>query len=172
MFSPPYSENIQFADSVYLHGPYLPAYVTCPFFDSWRQYCLSFFEGFSTFCTTAQQPLIICHIYSSSSQASFDDKPERIKSSNISVHIRSIVASLWAGCDCKTEGINKEIKGHKCFPLRSYFRQKAADKYLAIILFFFFPKPSSPYQLWESILFAFLSARIFKNKKCGSIKNL
>lgn len=149
MFSPPYSENIQFADSVYLHGPYLPAYVTCPFFDSWRQYCLSFFEGFSTFCTTAQQPLIICHIYSSSSQASFDDKPERIKSSNISVHIRSIVASLSAGCDCKMEGINKEIKGHKCFPLRSYFRQKAADKYLAIILFFFFffPKPSSSYQL-------------------------
>lgn len=109
-FSSSFMECICFADCVHQHSPYLPAYVTCPLLDSWRQCCLSFFEGFSTLCATAQQPLIIHHIYSSSSQASFDDKPERIKSSNSSVHVMTINASLLVGCDHQREDIDdKEI---------------------------------------------------------------
>lgn len=72
----------------HLSSPYLPAQVICPLLDSWRQRFLSFFECFSTLCATAQQPLVICHVHSSSSQASFDEKPERIE-------IRTVQFMLW-----------------------------------------------------------------------------
>lgn len=145
VFSSSFRECFCFADCVHLNSTYLPAYVPCPLLDSWRQCCLSFFEGFSTLCATAQQPLIIYHIYSSSSQASFDDKPERIKSSNISVHVMTINASLSVGCDHQKEW----SEGHKYSTVMSYYRQKAADKYLATFLFFLgqlFPvSPLKPY---------------------------
>lgn len=66
-----------------LSSPYLPAQVICPLLDSWRQRFLSFFECFSPLCATAQQPLVVCHIHRSSSQASFDEKPERIESTTV-----------------------------------------------------------------------------------------
>lgn len=164
MFSPPQSrECVCFADCVHLHSPYLPAYVTCPLLDSWRQYCLSFFEGFSTLCATAQQPLIICHVYSSSSQGSFDDKPEGIKSSNSSVCIITINASLLVRCDRQREGIDEEIWGSQIFYCSNVLLQTKSSRKISSYLPFL-PRPTIPCQPLETIPSHILSVTVFKKK--------
>lgn len=138
----------------HLSSPYLPAQVICPLLDSWRQRFLSFFECCSTFCATAQQPLVIRHIHSSSSQASFDQKPERIESTTFQFVLwPSVHLSQWLWLP-KKRYWNRN--------LMSYCRQKSAEKYLAFLGQLF---PVSPLKLH---LIRILSVMVFniKMRKC------